>query len=149
MLELTEKLDGPGASDDSVTLAFDQRQKTRQRLRLDSGREAALILPPGTSIAQGDRLRSQDGVIVVVRAAEEAVSIARSDDALGLARACYHLGNRHVALQVGAGWLRYQRDHVLDEMVRLLGLEVAHEIATFEPERGAYHSHPSGEHHHQ
>ena len=57
-----------------------------------------------------------------------------------LARAAYHLGNRHVALQIGAGWLRYGHDHVLDDMVRGLGLTVTVEQAPFEPEAGAYHA---------
>jgi urease accessory protein len=84
------------------------------------------------------------------------------------ARACYHLGNRHVPLQVGHGWLRYQNDYVLDDMLRQLGLDVKHEQAPFEPENGAYgehgghshghshgdddhshsHSHDHGHHHH-
>ena len=69
-------------------------------------------------------------------------------DPWSLARAAYHLGNRHVALQVGSGWLRYLHDHVLDDMVRGLGFEVVVEEAPFEPEAGAYgghghsHSHP-------
>jgi urease accessory protein len=71
------------------------------------------------------------------------VSIARTDDALLLARAAYHLGNRHVALQIGPGWLRYLHDRVLDGMVRELGLTVAGEQAPFEPEAGAY----GGDHH--
>jgi urease accessory protein UreE len=61
--------------------------------------------------------------------------------ARALARAAFHLGNRHVALQIGDGWLRYLHDHVLDDMVRALGLTVDVEEATFEPEAGAYHAH--------
>ena len=55
-----------------------------------------------------------------------------------MARACYHLGNRHVALQIGEGWVRYQHDHVFDAMVTGLGLNVIVEQAPFEPEAGAY-----------
>ena len=69
-----------------------------------------------------------------------------------LLRAAYHLGNRHVALQIGAGWVRYQHDHVIDEMVKGLGLDVQVEDTPFEPEAGAYgghaalmgHAHPHG-----
>ena len=75
----------------------------------------------------------------------ETVSTVHTGDAVMLARASYHLGNRHVALQIGAGWLRYQHDHVLDDMLRGFGLEVRVEEAPFEPEGGAYvaanHSH--------
>ena len=88
-----------------------------------------------------------DGTSVRVNAALEAVATARTDDPLRLARACYHLGNRHVPIQVGAGCLRYQRDHVLDELVRGLGLTVVHESARFEPESGAYHGQEHSHHH--
>jgi urease accessory protein len=141
MIELIEKLQGGGEADDTLTLPYEPRQKSRQRLHLDSGREAALLLPPGTRLDDGDRLRAADGMTVRVSAATEAVTTARTDDPLRLARACYHLGNRHVPLQIGPGWIRYQPDHVLDEMVRGLGLAVIHESARFEPERGAYHGH--------
>jgi urease accessory protein len=139
MLELIEKVSHDGAAGDSLTLPFELRQKSRQRVCLDSGREAALVLAPGTQLDEGDLLRATDGTLVRVGAATEAVSTARAEDPLHLARACYHLGNRHVALQVGPGWVRYQPDHVLDEMVRGLGLTVVHESARFQPERGAYH----------
>jgi urease accessory protein len=141
VLELIEKAPRGAAEDDALTLPYELRQKSRQRVRLDSGREAAIVLPPGTLIEDGDRLRAADGTVVRVSAAVEPVATARADDPLRQARACYHLGNRHVPLQVGAGWIRYQPDHVLDEMVRGLGLAVTHESARFEPERGAYHGH--------
>jgi len=63
----------------------------------------------------------------------------RADDPRLLARVAYHLGNRHVALQIGAGWLRYSHDHVLDELSRGLGAQLTIEQAPFEPEAGAYH----------
>ena len=65
----------------------------------------------------------------------------RCDDPQLLARAAYHLGNRHVPLQIANGLLRYQHDHVLDEMLRGLNLDVQIEQAPFEPEPGAYGSH--------
>ena len=68
-----------------------------------------------------------------------------------LARASYHLGNRHVALEIGPDWVRYSHDHVLDDMLRGFGLEVRVEERPFEPEGGAYvaashhaHSHSHG-----
>ncbi len=97
------------------------------------------MLPRGHVLRGGDCLRASDGRIIEIHAAAEAVSTARSDDAQLLARAAYHLGNRHMPLQVGAGWLRYRHDHVLDEMVKGLGLAVQTEQAPFEPESGAYH----------
>jgi urease accessory protein len=80
-------------------------------------------------------------------AAPETVSVARSDNPRLLARAAYHLGNRHVALEIGPGWLRYGHDHVLDQMLSGLGLDLSVECAPFEPEAGAYHG-SAGHHDH-
>jgi urease accessory protein len=149
MLELTIREPGSGRSDDELVLTYELRQRSRQRVVLASGREAGLLLPPGTTLEDGDRIRSTDGASVVVRAAAEAVSTARAADPVLLARACYHLGNRHVAVQIGEGWLRYLPDHVLDDMVRGLGLEVEQECTPFAPERGAYHGQsPAHRHEH-
>ena len=70
------------------------------------------------------------------------------ESAATLARAAYHLVNRHVALQICQGWLRYCHDHVLDDMLRGLGLAVTVEQAPFEPEAGAYHADADGAHGH-
>lgn len=152
MLRATQRLDShhrhdtvSDARDDAagtLTLPFELRQKSRLRTQLDDGREVALVLSRGPVLRDGDRLRTEDGTVLRVRSAPEDVSTARSKDALQLARACYHLGNRHVPLQIGDGWLRYARDHVLDAMVRELGLEIVPESVPFEPEGGAYgHGH--------
>ncbi len=138
MLQVVEKLDGPLEAQATVTLSFDQRQKSRLRLRLDDGREVALRLGRGEALHGGDRLRTTDGLVIEVRAAEEDVSTAHSENQLTLTRASYHLGNRHVPLEIGSGWIRYAHDDVLDAMVRQLGLEVRRERAGFEPEPGAY-----------
>ena len=144
-LQITERLREPADAQATLTLPFEQRQKSRLRIRLDNGQDAGLFLPRGTVLRHGDRLRATSGLVVEVRAAPEAVSTAHADDALLLARAAYHLGNRHVALQLGPGWLRYPHDHVLDNMARELGLTVNREQAPFEPEAGAY---GGGHHHH-
>lgn len=147
LLELIEKVHGIAAVHDTVTLPFAARQKSRQRVALDSGRDAGILLAPGTAIEHGDLLRAADGTAVRVQAAAEAVTTARTADPLRLARACYHLGNRHVALQVGPGWVRLLPDHVLEAMLAGLGLQVAHERVIFEPERGAYGGHVHGHSH--
>jgi len=155
LIEFIEKVHGIAAVHDTVTLPFAARQKSRQRVVLDSGRDAGILLAPGTALEHGDLLRAADGTAVRVQAAAEEVTTARTADPLRLARACYHLGNRHVALQVGPGWVRFQPDHVLGEMVAGLGLNVVHESMVFEPERGAYgghtrshgHSHAHGHDH--
>ncbi|MFO1352532.1 MAG: urease accessory protein UreE [Gammaproteobacteria bacterium] len=145
MLEISELYGGDAAPTATLTLAFDERAKSRQRARLDDGAEVGLQLPRGTVLRAGDRLRASNGLIVRVVAAPEAVSTVSSADPLLLLRAAYHLGNRHVALQIGPGWLRYRHDHVLDDMARRLGLAVASTRAPFEPETGAY---GGGHHHH-
>jgi len=130
----------------SVTLNFDQRVKSRQKVTLDNGEQAGLFLARGTVLQKGNCLQAESGEVIEVKAAAESVSTAYIDDAVMLARACYHLGNRHVALQIGAGFIRYQHDHVLDDMIRGLELTVVVEKAAFEPEAGAYdqHSHSTG-----
>ena len=133
-----------------LTLPFDQRQRSRLLVRLDDGREAGLMLERGMILRDGDGLRAVDGTVIVVQAAPEPVSTVQATEPRVLARAAYHLGNRHVPLQVDNGWLRYQADHVLDDMVRNLGLSVIHEEAPFEPEGGAYgggHAHSHSQDH--
>ena len=152
MLTFTEKLDEQGddaALFSTLTLTIDQRVRSRLKVTLDNGTEAGLILPRGTVLNRQDRLLADSGEIVEVVAAAEIVSTARIDDPLLLARACYHLGNRHVPLQIEAGLIRYQHDHVLDDMLGGLGIRVTVEKAPFEPEPGAYGGHASHGHHHE
>jgi len=141
MRELTAFAQEGVVASDQLTLPFELRQKSRLRARLDGGDEVALILPRGRVLRDGDVLIANDGFAVRVCAAPEQVSTVTSSDPVALARGAYHLGNRHVSVQLGAGFLRYQRDHVLDDMVRGLGLVVKAEDAAFEPEAGAYGEH--------
>ncbi|MCK9193253.1 MAG: urease accessory protein UreE [Nevskia sp.] len=129
----------------SLILPFDQRSKSRLLAQLSSGEDVGLILERGFVLRNGDKLLADDGRVVEVVAAEETVSTVRCDDPWRLARAAYHLGNRHVPVQIGAGWLRYRHDHVLDDMLRGQAFDVAVENAPFEPEGGAY---GGGHHHH-
>lgn len=129
------------AADVRLVLPFQLRNKSRLRTALDNGEEVGLILERGSVLRHGDRLLADDGRVVEVVAEPETVSTVRATDPLTLCRASYHLGNRHVALQIGNGWVRYQHDHVLDEMIRGLGLSVTVEAAPFEPESGAYGGH--------
>lgn len=137
-LQIHERLDEPAVPQTTLTLPFELRQKSRLQTRLDNGEEVGLFLPRGTVLRHNDLLRTTTGMVVKVNAALEAVSTAAADDPPVLARACYHLGNRHVVLQIGPRWLRYLQDHVLDQLVHDLGLTVIHEQAPFEPETGAY-----------
>ena len=133
------------ATPDTVHLSFDARCKSRLLLRLDGGEQAALVVDRGRLLRGGDRVRTLDGREVLIIAAEESLLEARSDDAVAIARAAFHLGNRHVAVQVMSNSLRFLNDHVLEEMVRGLGLDVTAVRAPFEPEGGAYgHHHAHG-----
>ncbi|WP_201068085.1 MULTISPECIES: urease accessory protein UreE [Thiorhodovibrio] len=149
MIRLTQRADPIAAADVEpaahLTLPFDSRTRARLRAELDDGRAVGLFLERGLVLRDGDLLASEDGALIVrVGAAPETVSTVRAPesdpDPLGLLRAAYHLGNRHVALEITAGWLRYRHDHVLDDMIRALGLSVLVEEAPFEPEAGAYHT---------
>jgi urease accessory protein len=157
MIILTEKSDHADVIDTTLTLPLHSRIKSRLRVRLDNGQDAGLFLERGTSLKDGDLLLGENGFSVLVKAADEELSCVVSDDPHLLARACYHLGNRHVSIQIEPGWVRYLHDHVLDEMLRGLGLEVTRLKAPFEPEPGAYggsaekghsHSHGHGHGHH-
>ena len=136
----------------TLILPFDKRQKSRFRATLSDGSECAVVLERGgASLRDGDLLETDGGVVVRVGAEPETVSLAQSASARLLCRAAYHLGNRHVALQVDPGQLAYLHDHVLDEMVRGLGLDVRVAERPFEPESGAYgegHAHMGGGHSH-
>ena len=124
----------------TLTLPYERRIISRQRVSLDQGGEAGLFLARGRSLQAGDILQAENGELVKVQAALETVSTLYCADSLLFARACYHLGNRHVPLEITAGRLRYLHDHVLDEMLAGFGLKIVVEQATFEPESGAYAS---------
>jgi len=134
--------------DDTLTLPFEQRCKSRLRTTLVSGEEVGLFLDRGTILRGGDCLAADDGRFVRVQSAAENLIEVRAGDAKSLARAAYHLGNRHTPIQIGDGWLRFAADHVLGEMLAGLGVETIALTAPFEPEPGAYaagHHQHSGE----
>jgi len=142
MLLVEHLHEGSATPTETLELPFDLRCKSRLRTQLVSGEEIGVFLPPGTVLRGGTRLEGNDGRIVGVVSANEPLMEVRTDDALLLARAAYHLGNRHVAVQVAANSLRLQPDHVLRQMLIGLGLPVGDIEAPFEPEAGAYsHGH--------
>jgi len=134
------------AHQEQLSLPFELRQKSRLRTKLASGEEAGLFLEHGSILRGGDCLRANDGRIVLVVAADEELMEAKCATPFELVRAAYHLGNRHVPVQIGDGWLRFQADDVLAQMLRGLKATVSKVSAPFEPEAGAYaggHSHHS------
>ncbi len=139
---LIEAFAAPGAAaGEQLVLPFESRCKSRLRARLANGEECGLFLERGRVLRDGDRLLGNDGRVVEVVAAPERLMEAAGADPLRLARAAYHLGNRHVAVEILAGRLRFAHDHVLGEMLRGLGLAVSELEAPFEPEAGAYGGH--------
>jgi urease accessory protein len=138
VLILRRRIEPQPRADAILVLPFELRQKSRLRTFADGGEEVGLFLDRGTVLRGGDWLQADDSRVVRVVAADEDLHEARCADAEGLARAAWHLGNRHAAVEVGAGWLRFAADDVLAAMLRGLGATVVPLRAPFEPEGGAY-----------
>jgi urease accessory protein len=145
MLVIEKRCESSTAATERLILPFELRQKSRLRTRLESGEEVALFLERGAVLRGGDRLEAGDGRIVEILAADEHLLLVRAKDARELARAAYHLGNRHIPVEVSADTLKLEYDHVLEIMLQGLGVEVAESRGPFEPEAGAY---GGGHHHH-
>lgn len=150
MLILNRKTDLPAS--DSVALAYDDRKRSRLKVTLASGADAGIFLERGEHLRDGDRLQAENGDSVVeILAAPEKLIEAVAASPLLFARAAYHLGNRHVPVQIlpeqNGGRLLFQADHVLAEMVKGLGCTVAESEAPFQPEAGAYGPHGGRDHH--
>ncbi len=153
MIEITSRWRDsivPGVVDATLELAFELRQKSRLRAKLSDGEEVSVMLPRGEILRGGDLLASVDGRVVRVVASPERLLHIECDTPHALTRAAYHLGNRHVAVEIGEGYLRIAADHVLEHMLTGLGARVSTVEAAFEPEAGAYagHNHGGGHHHH-
>ena len=145
----------------TVELNWDVRQKSRFDATDSAGRALGVFLPRGTAVRGGDALVAEDGSIVVVKAAAQPLLVVRHcpehGRAFDLLRAAYHLGNRHVSLELQADHLKLEPDHVLADMLRAMHLIVSEEVAAFEPEAGAYapaagaqdHGHDHGHGHSQ
>ncbi len=157
MIEIRKKLKLPPAAKAAygvqakgkLELPFELRQKTRLRATLTSGEEVALVLPRGEILRGGDLVVASDGRVIEVAASPEQVLHVTCATTEDLTRAAYHLGNRHVAVEVGEGFLRIIADHVLEGMLRGLGATITAMQAPFEPEPGAYagagvHQHADG-----
>ena len=148
MLEVHERLGTQCKApvDVRVILTHEQRDRGRMLLFSTEGEEVRLFLARGTPLQVGEYLRSQCGRLVLVEGAIEPVVIASCEDWEVFSRACYHLGNRHVKVQVGSCSLRILPDHVLEEMLVLLGLTLQYAHHVFVPEQGAYTGHGGHSH---
>ena len=140
----------------SVELDWDVRQKSRFDATDSTGRALGVFLSRGSVVRGGDVLVAEDGSLIVVKAAAQPVMVVRHctehGSAFDLMRAAYHLGNRHVQLELQSERLLLERDHVLADMLRHMHLLVSDDELPFEPEAGAYagggHSHAAHDHGH-
>ena len=121
-----------------LPLTAQERQRSRYRYEVPGGPSLLLRLPRGTVLADGDVLRAATGERVRVRACPEPTLRVMATSALELATAAYHLGNRHVPLEILPDGLRLEPDSVLADLLRGLGLEPIAEVAPFQPVGGAY-----------
>jgi urease accessory protein len=121
-----------------LILPFDLRRKSRLRAVLTNGTVAALFLPRGSVLRDGDLLEAEDGTLIRVESAAENILWVTAESPYALMRAAYHLGNRHTPVELGANFLKLEADPVLHEMLLQLGVTVREESAPFQPEGGAY-----------
>ncbi|MBE9039636.1 urease accessory protein UreE [Oscillatoriales cyanobacterium LEGE 11467] len=129
----------------TLLLTADERTRSRRQVRTDGGEVAHLRLPRGTVLRDGDLLKPDTGEIWVrVLAKPESVFTIKATTALKLLQAAYHLGNRHVQLEIHPTYLRLSPDPVLKQMLEQLQVEIVEEVVPFQPEIGAY-----GHHHHR
>ena len=139
----------------TVELDWDVRQKSRFDATDSDGRQLGVFLPRGTLVRGGDVLVAEDGSLVKVIAASQPVLVitacADHGTPFDLTRAAYHLGNRHVPIELQPDHLKIEPDHVLADMLRAMHLTVVADTLAFEPEGGAYaagrHSHGHGQEH--
>ena len=131
----------------TIELDWDVRQKSRFDATDSQGRQIGIFLPRGTAVRGGDVLVAEDGSLIRVIAAKQPVLVITHCSAHGtpfdLTRAAYHLGNRHVPIELQPDHLKIEPDHVLAAMLRAMHLIVREDEAAFEPENGAYGAHAS------
>ncbi|MDO9167204.1 MAG: urease accessory protein UreE [Rhodoferax sp.] len=140
----------------TIELDWDVRQKSRFDATDSQGRQLGIFLPRGTLVRGGDVLVAEDSSLIRVIAAPQPVLVITACSEHGspfdLTRAAYHLGNRHVPIELKPDHLKIEPDHVLADMLRAMHLTVREATEAFEPEGGAYsasgHSHAGGEHGH-
>ncbi|MFZ7309224.1 urease accessory protein UreE [Comamonas jiangduensis] len=139
----------------TVELDWDVRQKSRFAATDSQGRELAIFLPRGQAVRGGDVLVAEDGSLIRAIAAPQRVlkitACATHGTAFDLVRAAYHLGNRHVPIELQPDHLKIEPDHVLADMLRSMHMTVVEADLPFEPEGGAYGGHVSNDghsHHH-
>jgi len=144
--EIYERLNHAHDIDDHVVLDSDAREKGRFKVVSQKGVEVRVFLERGKTLHVGEVLKAESGEKIEILGAQEDLVKASCDDWEVFSKACYHLGNRHVKVQVADRALFIKPDYVLEDMLKLLGLSVVQERGVFIPESGAYAA--GGHHHH-
>ncbi len=148
VLEALEPGSWSGPVADHITLDYADRHRRRIVLTADHGARFLLDFPHSRCLPGGAALKLEDGRLIEVIARPEALLEVRADDAAALLRLAWHIGNRHLTAQVEADRILIRRDHVIADMLRGLGAQVAEVDAPFEPEGGAYGGAHQGHDHH-
>ncbi|MDR9402243.1 MAG: urease accessory protein UreE [Halothece sp. Uz-M2-17] len=142
MLIFTQRCPEKLKADDTLALDAEARSRPRQHFQLESGESCYLRLPRGTVLQENDCLTSENGErIVRIVAKSESVLTVKATTPQDLLKAAYHLGNRHVPLEITVDYLRLSPDPVLEKMLQQMGLTMIAEETPFFPELGAYHHH--------
>jgi urease accessory protein len=121
-----------------LLLPFELRRKSRFKATLGNGTAVALFLPRGSVLRDGDLLEAEDGSFLRIEAAPENILLVTAETSYALMRAAYHLGNRHIPVELGKDYLKLEIDPVLQEMLGQLEVSVREETSPFQPEGGAY-----------
>ena len=145
------------ATADTVTLNYDDRHRRRMRLTTDNGMDFLLDLERTALLKAGDGLELENGTWIAIAASDEDVVDVYGETHRATSRLAWHLGNRHLPVQIlEDGGIRFRYDHVIEEMAQRLGGKTTRRMAPFTPEAGAYsgtgqdhvHSHPHQGHSH-
>lgn len=146
MLRLTQRQPPNFYATVSFTLSLSAEERTRSRYRWETDNQIVFLrLPRGTVLRDGDLLTDEDvSTVVQVIAKPEPVFVVTAASDMMLLRAAYHLGNRHVPVEVAQDYLRLSPDPVLRSMLEHLGMHITEAVLPFQPEIGAY-----GHHHHE
>ena len=142
MIKITRRYHGADMPSHTLSMTYQERTKGRIRVTSQSGLDFGLFLERGHPLKHGEQLVSDEGVIVLVNAQPEALIEAYCEDWDTFVRCCYHLGNRHVPIEIHTLKLYMQEDRILENMLQHLGMQTQPIKKGFHPEQGAYrHSH--------
>ena len=135
---------------DQIELSYDQRKRGRLKVTSNSGLDLGIFLDRGQVLVDGQLLRSTTNDVFEVKAKKEAVMVAKAEKWLNFSQVCYHLGNRHLPIEINELEIKFQPDHVLAQLCEHYHLEVIEQMVAFNPINGAYgdfasHSHSHGD----